>query len=118
MIRIRIIIFALIASFLLPSIGAASAGAHAHSDPVAHSHLQHPDGPNDGRLLVEHDDTLPEHDHLGGACCSASGMCVAILVEPLQMFDLVTPSQERNPLVHRLSARSVDTLLHPPIHNS
>ncbi|AWZ01305.1 hypothetical protein RHODOSMS8_01770 [Rhodobiaceae bacterium] len=119
MIRIRIVIFALVASFLLPSIGAANTGAHAHLDPAAHSQLQHSEEPDDDDArIVEHDDTLPEHDHLGGACCSASGMCVAILVEPLQMFDLVTLSQERNPLVHRLSAQSVDTLLHPPIHNS
>jgi hypothetical protein len=118
MIRIRIVIFTLVASFLLPSIGVVSAGAHAHLDPAAHSQLQHSEGPDDEARIVEHEDNLPEHNHSGGACCSTSGTCVAILVEPLQIFDLVTPSQERSPLVHSLSAQTVDTLLHPPIHNS
>lgn len=118
MIRIRIAIFTLVASFLLPSIGAASVGAHAHLDPAAHSQLQHSEEPDDKVRIVEHENNLPEHDHSGGACCSTSGTCVAILVEPLQMFDLVTPSQERSPLIRSLSAQTVDTLLHPPIHNS
>jgi hypothetical protein len=118
MIRIRIVIFALVAGFLFPSIGTASAGAHAHLDPAAHSQLQHSHGSDDDRRIGGHEDILPEHDHSGGACCSTSGMCIAILVEPLQVFDHVAPAQERSALMRSLSARTVETLLHPPIHNS
>tara|TARA_R110002110_G_scaffold89271_5_gene232578 strand:- start:1102 stop:1455 length:354 start_codon:yes stop_codon:yes gene_type:complete len=117
MIRIQIVIFALVASFLLPSTGTAKASAHAHLEPVASSLLLHSDGLDDDARIVEHEDSLSEHDHLGGVCCSTSGMCIAILVEPLQVFDLVAPVQE-SALIRSLSAQTVDTLLHPPIHNS
>lgn len=115
---IRIVVFAIVTSFLLHPIGAASAVAHIHSDSATHAEVQRSFGQDHDSRILEHKDGLAKHDHSGGACCSTGGMCIAILVVQSQVCQPLAIDCEKHSVVRSPSAHTVDTPLHPPTHNS
>ncbi len=118
MICIRMAAFAILASFLLHPIGVASAATHVHSDATAHEHVQHLGAHGDDTRVLGHEDGLVNHGPADGACCSTSGMCVAILVVQSRVCEPMALDCKKRSLVRRPSAQIVATLLHPPIQNS
>lgn len=115
---IRIVVFAIVMSFLLHPIGAAGAVAHMHSDSATHAEVQHSFGQDHDSRTLEQKDGLVKHDHSGGVCCSTSGMCIAILIVQSQVCQPLALDCEKHSVVRSPSAHIVDTPLHPPIHLS
>lgn len=118
MIRIRMIIFALIAALVVHPVGLAGIGVEqmaedAHQAEHADLSLLLPTDHN-GKQELGHINSGDRHDHRGGVCCSTSGMCIAILVERPNALEFDGKGAQCAGPVRTLTARTVDTPLHPP----
>lgn len=105
MLRSHLVIFALIAAFLVHPVGLASAGVSAVSVSDVNAEV---------KVATEQRAYSDRHDHRGGVCCSTTGMCIAILIENLRPFEFGNSACRVTGSIRALTARTVDALLHPP----
>ena len=121
MFQFRFIIAALVFAFMAHPVGLVGANAYAN---VKHHELEtfeqsakidaaH-ERANHSRSSADHSRSSETHDHHGGACCSTSGVCIAILVECIRTFDVVRVGSTDISVIRALTATMVDTLLQPP----
>ena len=114
MFQFRFIIAALVFAFMAQPLGFAGANAYAN---VEHSELETFE--QSAKMDVAHESANhsrsgERHDHNGGACCSTSCVCIAILVECIRTFDVVRVGSTDTSVIRALTATTVDTLLQPP----
>ena len=122
MFQFRFIIAALVFAFMAQPLGLVGANAYANAYAnVKHHELETFE--QSAKIDVTHEGaghsrSSEPHDHNGGACCSTSGVCIAILVECTRIFNVVSVASTDTNVIRALTARTVDALLHPPkIHS-